>query len=98
MSQKITISVCLTSEELHKLDNEAKEQTMSRSALLGQLITHSQHTGHINNTLNLPDGCKAMSKEEVREELHLFYKKIDRSLTEDRQVLAELIKESHPEG
>lgn len=95
MTQKITISVCLSSEELNKLDNDAKEHSMSRSSYLGKLITHQQHTEHINNTpQDHPGGIKAI----LNETLDRFWAKLDDSLVKDRQDIADLIKDSHLEG
>jgi hypothetical protein len=82
---KERLNICLTQEEINILDKKAKELNLSKSAMIGKLITQELHItqeGQIRNNYtsqNQPDNWK----EELRGELHLLAKKIAKSLKDE---------------
>ena len=91
---KIRLNICLTQEESEILDKKAKGLSLSKSALLGRLITQELHItqqGHIQNDytpVNHPEGLL----EELKKMQVGFFTKLDKLLLEDRQEIYDLIK------
>jgi len=95
---KTRVNVYLSKESLELADQLAKEQGVSRSAIIDRRITQTQtlrvdtntNTNTITNTpVNHPDGLI----QQIADKLEEFWQKLDKSLVEDRQVIQQELKE-----